>query len=188
MDPAQPQNPTQTGPDRLLPSALPTAPLAAGQKAPDFELRTTPDQRVALSSFIGRPIVLVFYPADWSPVCGDQLALYNELHDEWQRHRAQLLGISVDNTWCHIAYAKDRRLRFPLLSDFEPKGDVSRRYGAYDHDQGTAARALFVLDREGLIAWSYMSPVGINPGADGILDALEALDPGMKAQKERAHA
>jgi peroxiredoxin len=188
MDPAQPQNPTQTGPDRLLPSTLSTAPLAAGQKAPDFKLRTTPDQRVALSSFIGRPIVLVFYPADWSPVCGDQLALYNELHDEWQRHRAQLLGISVDNTWCHIAYAKDRRLRFPLLSDFEPKGDVSRRYGAYDYDQGTAARALFVLDREGLIAWSYMSPVGINPGADGILDALEALDPRMKAQKERANA
>jgi len=82
MDPAQPQNPTQTGSDHPLPSASPSAPLAAGQKAPDFELRTTPDQRVALSSFIGRPIVLVFYPADWSPVCGDQPALYNELHDE----------------------------------------------------------------------------------------------------------
>jgi peroxiredoxin len=177
------ENSTQTGPDRHAPG-VPTAPLPAGQKAPDFELRTTPDQRVALSSFLGRPVVLVFYPADWSPVCGDQLALYNELHDEWQKHRTQLLGISVDNTWCHIAYAKDRRLRFPLLSDFEPKGEVARRYGVYDHDQGTAMRALFVLDRDGRITWSYLAPAGINPGADGILEALEALD----AVVERARA
>src|SRR4051812_844288 len=100
MNTAQPENTTQTRPEsRQPPGALPTTPLAAGQKAPDFELRTTPDQRVSLAAFAGRPIVLVFYPADWSPVCGDQLALYNELHDEWQKHHAQLLGISVDNTW-----------------------------------------------------------------------------------------
>jgi peroxiredoxin len=184
MQPAQPQTPTQAGPDRRAPGTLPSAPLAAGQSAPDFALRTTPDQRVALSAFLGRPVVLVFYPADWSPVCGDQLALYNELRDEWQHHRAQLLGISVDNTWCHIAYARDRRLRFPLLSDFEPKGEVARRYGVYDHDQGTATRALFVIDRDGRIAWSHVAPVGINPGADGILEALDALD----AVTERVHA
>jgi peroxiredoxin len=189
MDTVQPENTTQTRPDSgQPPGTLPTTPLAPGQLAPDFALRTTPDQRVALSAFAGRPIVLVFYPADWSPVCGDQLALYNELHDEWQRHRAQVLGISVDSTWCHIAYAKDRRLRFPLLSDFEPKGDVARRYGAYDHDQGTASRALFVLDRDRTIAWSYASPVGVNPGADGILEALEALAARARdARKERAH-
>lgn len=175
---------THPDPDRQPPRTSPTAPLAVGEKAPDFALRATPDQRVALSSFIGRPIVLVFYPGDWSPVCGDQLALYNELHEEWHKHHAQLLGISVDSAWSHIAYAKDRRLRFPLLSDFEPKGEVARRYGAYDNDQGTAARALFVLDRNGLIAWSYLSPIGVNPGADGILGALEALD----AQQERTHA
>jgi peroxiredoxin len=185
MDTAQPENTIQTRPDsRQPPGTLSTTPLAPGQMAPDFALRTTPDQRVALSAFAGRPIVLVFYPADWSPVCGDQLALYNELNDEWQRHRAQVLGISVDSTWCHIAYAKDRRLRFPLLSDFEPKGEVARRYGAYDYDQGTASRALFVLDHDRTIAWSYASPVGVNPGADGILEALEAL----AARKERAHA
>jgi thiol-disulfide isomerase/thioredoxin len=127
MQPAQTQNPTQAGPDCRPPVTLPTAPLAAGQSAPDFALRTTPDQRVALSAFIGRPVVLVFYPADWSPVCGDQLALYNELRDEWQKHRAQLLG---------------------------------------------------------RIAWSHLAPVGINPGADGILEALDALD----AVMERVHA
>jgi len=184
MDTAPTENTTQPRPDSPPPATLSTTPLAAGQIAPDFALRTTPDQKVSLSAFAGRPIVLVFYPADWSPVCGDQLALYNELCDEWQRHRAQLLGISVDNTWCHIAYARDRRLRFPLLSDFEPKGEVARRYGAYDHDQGTASRALFVLDRDLTIAWSYASPIGINPGADGILEALEALE----ARRERAHA
>ena len=150
--------------------------LGAGQKAPDFELRTTPDRRVKLSSFLGQPVVLVFYPADWSPVCGDQLALYNELNDEWRTHRAQILGISVDNTWCHMAYAKDHKLRFPLLSDFEPKGEIARRYGAYESGDGTAARALVVIDGDGVIAWSYLSPMGVNPGADGILDALETLE------------
>ena len=158
--------------------------LAVGERAPDFELRTTPDQLVSLSSFLGRPIVLVFYPADWSPVCGDQLALYNELHDEWKKHDAQLLGISVDNTWCHVAYTKDRRLRFPLLSDFEPKGAIARRYGAYEHDDGVAARALFVIDRSGVIAWNHLAPAGINPGAEGILDALEAF----QSRRELAHA
>lgn len=162
--------------------------LAVGQKAPDFKLRTTPDELVALSDFLGRRIVLVFYPADWSPVCGDQLALYNELHDEWKKLDAQVLGISVDNTWCHIAYAKDRHLHFPLLSDFEPKGAVSRLFGAYVQPEGVSARALFVLDRNGVIAWSYDAPLGINPGADGILDALEALQAREDAGKETAHA
>ena len=172
MDTVQPPQDPSRQPQR----PMPVPPLAIGQKAPDFALRSTPDQGVALSSLLGQPIVLVFYPADWSPVCGDQLALYNELHDEWRRHHAQLLGISVDNTWCHVAYAKDRRLRFPLLSDFEPKGDVAKRYGAYEYAEGVAARALFVLDRKGMIAWNYVAPSGINPGADGILEALEALE------------
>jgi peroxiredoxin len=179
-------NPSEPQPDakRSQPSTTPSGLLAAGQKAPDFALRTLPDKRVRLSSFLGRPVILVFYPADWSPVCGDQLALYNELSDEWRKHDAVLLAISVDNTWCHVAYAKDRKLRFALLSDFEPKGEVARRYGAYDSEDGEAARALFVIDRDGMIAWSYLSPSEVNPGADGILDALEALD----RRTEAAHA
>ena len=151
--------------------------LAAGTPAPDFSLHTTPDQLVSLSDFRGRPVILVFYPADWSPVCGDQLALYNELHEEFARFDAELLGVSVDGAWCHIAYAHDRKLHFPLLSDFEPKGRVARLYGAYREQDGTSDRALFVIDAEGVIRWSYRSPVGVNPGADGILRALEALKP-----------
>jgi peroxiredoxin len=156
--------------------------IGRGQKAPDFKLPSTPDQNVSLSSLRGAPVVLVFYPADWSPVCGDQLALYNELHHEWRKHGAQLVGISVDGPWCHIAYAHHRRLRFPLLSDFEPKGSVARRYGVYRQGDGCCERALFVLDADGTVAWSYVSPVGVNPGADGILDALDAL-PATGAQR-----
>ena len=149
--------------------------LAPGAQAPEFTLRCTPDQSVALSEFRGRPVVLAFYPADWSPVCGDQMALYNEILDEFQELRAELLGISVDGAWCHRAFAKQNKLHFPLLADFEPKGAVARAYGVYNERDGTCERALFVIDGDGTIHWSYVSPVGINPGANGILSALEDL-------------
>jgi peroxiredoxin len=164
------------------PNAEPASALSNGAQAPGFELRTTPDQAVSLEDFRGRRLILAFYPADWSPVCGDQLALYNEVLPEFQRLGASLLGISVDGVWCHIAYARDRNLRFPLLSDFEPKGAVARQYGVYRHRDGISERALFVIDEEGSISWSYISPVGVNPGADGILQALER----MPAYKESA--
>jgi peroxiredoxin len=150
--------------------------------APDFELRSAPDQTMRLSSFRGRPVVLVFYPADWSPVCGDQVALYNEMSREFEDYNAQLLGISVDGAWCHRAFAEARKLRFPLLADFEPKGDVSRRYGAYREKDGFSERALFVVDANGIVRWSYLSPVGENPGADGIFEALESLTPDQRGQ------
>ncbi len=146
-----------------------------GEQAPDFTLHSTPDQTVSLSQLRGRPVVLAFYPADWSPVCGDQMALYNEIISEFARFDAELIGISVDGSWCHLAFAQNRKLHFPLLADFEPKGAVSRLYGAYQQDVGESARALFVIDSQGIIRWSYLSPVGVNPGADGILTALEAL-------------
>jgi peroxiredoxin len=150
--------------------------LRAGTPAPEFSLPATPDQKVSLSELRGRPVILAFYPADWSPVCGDQMALYNEILSEFHRHHAELIGISVDGAWCHAAFAQTRKLHFPLLADFEPKGAVARQYGVYAEREGTAERALFVIDREGTIRWSYLSPVGVNPGADGILEALEALD------------
>jgi peroxiredoxin len=149
--------------------------LPAGTLAPDFSLRSTPDQSVRLSEFRGQPVVLVFYPADWSPVCGDQVALYNEMLSEFQEFGAELMGISVDGTWCHGAFSHDRKLHFPLLADFEPKGAVSRLYGVYRDSDGTCERALFVIDEQGVIYWSYVSPVGVNPGAAGILSALEDL-------------
>jgi peroxiredoxin len=149
--------------------------LDVGQSAPDFSLQSTPEQTVSLSQLRGKPVVLVFYPADWSPVCGDQVALYNEMLSEFQSYGAQIVGISVDGSWCHAAFANDRKLRFPLLSDFEPKGAVARRYGVYHEQGGVCERALFVIDAEGIVRWRYVSPIGINPGADGILDALDKL-------------
>lgn len=149
--------------------------LPAGAAAPDFTLKSTPDQTVSLSEFRGQPVVLAFYPADWSPVCGDQMALYNEILPEFQELRAELIGISVDGVWCHTAFVRDRKLHFPLLADFEPKGAVAKLYGVYREADGTSERALFVINPEGIIHWSHVSPVGVNPGAGGILSALEEL-------------
>jgi len=149
--------------------------LGPGTRAPNFTLRCTPDQTLSLNEFRGQPVVLAFYPADWSPVCGDQMALYNEMLDEFQEFQAELLGISVDGAWCHSAFAKQNKLHFPLLADFEPKGAVARAYGVYDEKDGTCERALFVIDPQGVIHWSFVSPIGINPGANGILSALEDL-------------
>ncbi len=149
--------------------------LGAGTEAPDFMLPVTPDQKLSLHELRGRPVILAFYPADWSPVCGDQMALYNEVLPEFQKYNAELLGISVDGPWCHEAFAKARNLHFPLLADFEPKGAVARAYGAYREHDGICERALFVIDKSGTISWSYCSPVAVNPGADGILDALDDL-------------
>lgn len=162
--------------------------LAAGTSAPDFALRSTPDQAVRLSELRGRPVILAFYPADWSPVCGDQMALYNEILPEFREYGAELVGISVDGVWCHAAFAQARNLHFPLLSDFEPKGAVSRLYGAYRAQEGVSERALFVLDKDGVICWSYCSPIGVNPGADGILNALESLQRSAAGKDKSTHA
>jgi peroxiredoxin len=150
-------------------------PLAPGTKAPDFSLHVTPDQTLSLRELRGKPVILAFYPADWSPVCGDQMALYNEVLPEFQKFGAELLGVSVDGVWCHRAFAEARHLRFPLLADFEPKGAVAQLYGAYRNADGFSERALFVIDKSGIIAWSYRSPIAVNPGAEGILQALEEL-------------
>ena len=150
--------------------------LTPGTLAPDFELSCTPDQKLKLSEMRGKKIILAFYPADWSPVCSDQMALYNEMLKLFKRYNAQVIGISVDSKWCHLAFSENRKLHFPLLADFEPKGEVSKLYEVYDEKEGESQRALYVTDEKGIIHWNYLSPVGINPGADGILNALEELN------------
>lgn len=149
--------------------------LSRGVEAPEFTLNVTADQTISLSEFLGKPLILAFYPADWSPVCSDQMVLLNEILPEFRKHKAELLGISVDSYWCHAAFSKNNHLHFPLLSDFEPKGSIAKKYGAYRDQSGVCERALFVLDQKGIISWSYLSPIGENPGADGILEALENL-------------
>ena len=153
-------------------------PLPPGTAAPEFRLPSTPDQTVSLAEFRGQPVILAFYPEDWSPVCSDQMALYQELLPEFQKFNAELIGISVDGIWSHLAFAKDRNLHFPLLADFEPNGEVARTYQVYRATEGTSERALYVIDGDGIVRWGYVSPVGVNPGADGILRALESLEEG----------
>ena len=153
--------------------------LPKGAPAPDFELNSSPDQRLRLSHLHGKRVILAFYPADWSPVCGDQMVLYNETRKYFLELDAEIIGISVDSAWCHHAFTQDRNLHFPLLADFEPKGFVSQLYGAYNHETGQSRRAIFVIDEKGVIQWSQLSPDSINPGTDGILHVLEHLTPSM---------
>jgi peroxiredoxin len=154
--------------------------LSTGTTAPDFQLYSTPDQKLRLSELRNKKVVLAFYPADWSPVCSSQMTLYNEMEKFFAGHNAQLIGISVDSKWSHLAFAEQRNYHFPLLADFEPKGAVARTYGVYDPETGECQRALYVIDEQGVIRWSYISPTGINPGAEGILNALEEIDQSNK--------
>jgi peroxiredoxin len=153
---------------------LPTGALQKGEVAPDFALPATPDQIVRLSEIQG-PVVLIFYPADWSPVCGDELSMFEAAAGLFADHGAQLVGISVDSSWCHMAYKADRKLEFPFLADFHPKGGVAKSYGVFRDEDDTTERAIFVLDAQHNVAWSYVSPVGISPGVNGALRAVEAL-------------
>jgi peroxiredoxin/rhodanese-related sulfurtransferase/CBS domain-containing protein len=155
--------------------AAPGTPLSPGTKAPDFDLPSGPGERISLAGLRGRPVILAFYPGDWQPVCSDQMALYQEILPEFERLDATLLGVSVDSPWSHLAFAEDRNLHFPLIADFEPKGGLARAYGVYRAQDGTSERALYVIDGDGVVSWSFVSPVDVNPGADGILRALESL-------------
>ena len=150
------------------------APLQPGTRAPNFSLLAAPGQQVTLSELEG-PVVLIFYPADWSPVCSDELSMFESANGLFSDRGAQLVGIAVDGVWSHVAFKADRRLNFPLLADFHPKGEVARSYGVYRDQDGVTERALFVLDAEHDVAWSHVSPIGISPGVDGALRAVEAL-------------
>jgi peroxiredoxin len=155
-------------------ATAPSGPLQKGDLAPEFSLQATPDQWVKLSELHG-PVVLIFYPADWSPVCGDELSMFEAALGLFENHGAQLVGISVDSSWCHLAYKSDRKLGFPLLADFHPKGAVAKSFGVFREQDDTTERAIFVLDAQHNVAWSFVSPVGISPGVDGALRAVEAL-------------
>ncbi len=149
--------------------------LNPGTVAPDFELYATPDQKLKLSELRGKKVVLVFYPADWSPVCSDELTIYNEAAKLFEKYNAQVVGISVDSKWSHTAFSEQHHYHFPLLADFEPKGKVARLYESYDEENGLCKRSIYLIDEEGKIVWNYLSPVGVNPGVDGVLDALDQL-------------
>jgi len=150
--------------------------LSTGSIAPEFSLVASNGKIINVSDLQGRPVVLVFYPADNSSVCSNQLALYNEALHLFDEHDAQLLGISVDDAASHQAFAESLKLKFPLLADDDPAGEVANKYGVLNKGDGLSDRALFVVDSEGIIHWRYVSPRKVNPGAHGILEALESLE------------
>lgn len=148
--------------------------LPVGSQAPDFALPDAHNNLVRLSDYRGRPVVLVFYPLDWSPACSDQLSLYQMELEEFNRRNATLLAISVDSIYSHGAWAMLRGLQFPLLSDFEPKGEVARRYGVYRAADGFSERALYIIDGDGVIRYRHISPQ--LPHIPDIYELFDKLD------------
>lgn len=148
--------------------------IAVGEQAPDFTLRDQDGEKVSLSDYRGRKVLLVFYPGDFSPVCGDQLSIYQEVKPEIAEKGVELVGISVDGFFAHKAFQEKLGIDTTLLSDFEPKGEVARAYGSYVEKMGFANRTLVLIDEDGVVAWTYESPnPGEFPGANVIFDALQ---------------
>jgi peroxiredoxin len=149
--------------------------LPLSEAAPNFTLAYTPSARLTLRDLRGRRVVIVFYPYDWEAVTREQLTLYQQQASDFARLDARLLGISADHVWSHMAFAHDARIQFPLLADVQPRGAVARAYGVYRSGVEASARSLFVLDRQGVIRMRKVYPDQLNPGAHGVLRALEAL-------------
>jgi peroxiredoxin len=147
--------------------------IAAGAPAPEFTLLNQDGEPVSLSGFRGRKVLLVFYPLDFSPVCSDQLSIYQEVKPEIEAKGVELIGISVDHGFAHKAFQEKLGINTPLLADFEPKGEVARAYGAYIEQTGHANRSLVLVDEEGVVEWVHESPTPLEiPGANVIFDAL----------------
>lgn len=151
--------------------------IEPGAQAPDFTLPDQDGNKVSLADFRGQTVVLVFYPADFSPVCTDQLSVYQEVLDEFEERGTKLVGISVDGAFCHRAFREHMGLGMPLLADFHPKGEVARAYGVWSEEYGVSGRALVMVEPEGAVVWSYMSPPLEVPGANLIFDALDQRTP-----------
>lgn len=151
--------------------------IEAGAKAPDFTLDDQDQNEVSLSDFAGSKLVLAFYPLDFSPVCTDQLSIYQEVLGEIESKGAKLVGISVDSAWAHKAFQKKLGLTIPLLADFQPRGEIARSYGAMMEEQGHNNRSIVLIDEQGTVAFSMATPTPLEiPGVNVIFDALDALD------------
>jgi peroxiredoxin len=147
--------------------------IETGVDAPEFTLKDHRGQDVSLSDYRGGKVVLCFYPNDFSPVCTDQLSVYQEVKPELDAAGVTLLGISVDHSWAHRAFRKELGIEFTLLADFHPKGEVASAYGAYLPDWGTTNRSLVLIDEDGVVRWVHESPTPLEiPGANLIFDAL----------------
>ncbi|HEY1595304.1 MAG TPA: redoxin domain-containing protein [Thermoleophilaceae bacterium] len=148
--------------------------IEPGTAAPAFKLRDQDGAEVSNEDLRGQTVVLVFYPLDFSPVCTDQLSIYQELVADFAQKGVTLYGVSVDSAFAHKAFQEKLNLTIPLLADFEPKGALAKACGVYNDEFGTSQRALIMLDPDGVVKWAYCSPSALEiPGANLIFDALE---------------
>jgi peroxiredoxin len=151
--------------------------ISVGETAPEFSLPNHKGEQVSLSDYRGRQVLLAFYPSDFSPVCSDQLSIYQEVKPRFDEAGLEVVGISIDHSWAHRAFRKHMNLDFTLLADFHPKGEVAERYGAYLPDYGTSNRSLVMIDENGVVQWVHESPTPLEiPGANLIFDALADAD------------
>jgi len=150
--------------------------IAVGDAAPDFTLKDQDGEEVSLADFEGRKVLIAFYPLDFSPVCSDQLSVYQEgIKGELADAGIELVGLSVDSAYAHKAFQEKLGIDTVLLSDFEPKGEVAKAYGSYIDGAGIANRTLVLVDADGKVAWTYESPgPGEFPGPDVVRQALAA--------------
>ena len=150
------------------------SPIAPGTPAPEFRLITEKGKEFTHEDLRGQTTVLVFYPLDFSPVCTDQLNVYQEVLGELQARGVEMYGVSVDSAYSHKAFQEKLGVSIPLLADFHPKGAVARAFGVYDEERGVSARALVMIGPDGAVVWSYRSPSPLEiPGANLIFDALD---------------
>jgi peroxiredoxin len=150
-------------------------PLSPGTPAPRFTLPRARGHRVALEDAAGRPVVLLFYPGDWEPASQEQLSRFQQFLADFERLDALLAAIAPDSVWCHLAFAREKGLRFPLLADVNPHGAVARAYGVWSEAESASGRALFVIDGQGIICWSRVYPLNLVPSLDAPIAALEQL-------------
>ena len=148
--------------------------IEPGSPAPEFTLPDQDGNKVSLSDYRARTVVLVFYPADFSRVCTDQLSVYQEVLPQLEEAGAELVGISVDGAFCHKAFQEHQGLTIPLLADFHPKGEVAKAYGVWSEKYGVASRSLVMVGPDGKVEWTHLAHPLEVPGANLIFDALEA--------------
>jgi peroxiredoxin len=150
--------------------------VKVGDKAPDFILPSISGHKVALSDYIGKKnIVLSFVPAAWTPVCSQQWPGYNIAKEIFEKSDAVLIGISVDNIPTLYAWTKPMgELWFPVVSDFWPHGAVAKTYGVL-RDDGTAERALFIIDKQGIIRYIDVHDINTMPRLEDLSKELDQL-------------
>jgi len=150
--------------------------VATGQMAPEFTLKDQSMKEVKLADFRGKkPVVLIFYPLDWSPTCTQEHACVVNEMKRFEQLNAQVLGVSVDSAWSHKAYAEKMHIEYPLLADFQPRGAVGTQYGVYLADKGITGRAIFIIGKDGKIAWAKNYDIPVVPDVDEVAKALSSV-------------